>query len=322
MLVCADFLRKSPDMETDPFSQILRLTDAQAVLAGGFTAGEPWALRFPARGKIKFSAVLQGSCWFWLEGEAEPVRLEAGDVGLLATERSYVMASAPGVEPIDALGVFSGAGRATAVLGSGADFSFMGGHVLLNPANGKLLADVLPPWLHIKAAQPEAAAFRWMLNQLVEEAAADLPGGQLVSSHLAQLLFTQLLRAHLRTAGPLPAGWLRTLADTRAAPALRLMHGDPGRDWRLEDLARACAMSRTTFAAHFKAASGQAPLTYLTAWRMRLAERALQDGTTPVALIGQSLGYSSESAFSNAFKRVTGSSPRAYRSRPRPAAEA
>lgn len=314
MLVSAHFLRESPPMQGDPFSEILKLTDAQAVLAGGFTAGRPWALRFPARDKIKLSAVLRGSCWFWLDGEPEPARLEAGDVGLLVAERGYVMASDPGIEPIEATSLFSEAGRSTVVLGDGADFSFIGGHVLLNPANGRLLADVLPPWLQIKAGLPEAATFQWLLNQLVAESAADAPGAQLVASHLAQLLFTQILRAHLKASGPLPAGWLRTLADPKAAPALRLMHGDPGRDWRLEELARACAMSRTTFAAHFKAVSGSAPLTYLTDWRMRLAERALREETTAVSTIGQSLGYSSESAFSNAFKRVTGASPRAYRS--------
>jgi hypothetical protein len=41
---------------------------------------------------------------------------------------------------------------------------------------------------------------------------------------------------------------------------------------------------------------------------MRLAERALREEATPVAVVGQSLGYISESAFSNAFKRVTGHS--------------
>ena len=46
---------------------------------------------------------------------------------------------------------------------------------------------------------------------------------------------------------------------------------------------------------------------------MRLAERALREEAVPVAVVGQSLGYASESAFSNAFKRVTGNSPRAYR---------
>ncbi|WP_448097491.1 helix-turn-helix domain-containing protein [Luteibacter yeojuensis] len=51
----------------------------------------------------------------------------------------------------------------------------------------------------------------------------------------------------------------------------------------------------------------------LTEWRMRLAERALREENTPVALVGQALGYTSESAFSNAFKRMTGHSPKAYR---------
>jgi AraC-like DNA-binding protein len=113
--------------------------------------------------------------------------------------------------------------------------------------------------------------------------------------------------------GPMPAGWLRALADPRIAPALRMMHGEPSRAWHLDDLAKACAMSRTTFALHFRAAVGVAPLTYLTAWRMRLAERALREEDTPVAVVARSLGYTSESAFSNAFKRINGRSPRTWR---------
>ena len=92
------------------------------------------------------------------------------------------------------------------------------------------------------------------------------------------------------------------------------MHAEPARSWHLDELAKACAMSRTTFALHFSKIAGVAPLTYLTEWRMRLAERALREETTPVAVVARSLGYTSESAFSNAFKRVTGNSPKAYRS--------
>jgi AraC-like DNA-binding protein len=98
------------------------------------------------------------------------------------------------------------------------------------------------------------------------------------------------------------------------APALGLMHSDPGHSWQLKELAQAAAMSRTTFAVRFKQAAGVAPLTYLTQWRMRLAERALREQDTPVADLARSLGYTSESAFSNAFKRVMGSAPRRYRS--------
>jgi AraC-like DNA-binding protein len=300
-------------MSADPFSDILRLTQAQSLLTGGFTAGGAWAVRFPAPDKIKFFAVVRGHCWARLEGQPAPVRFETGDVGLLSAPLWSVLSSAPDVEPVDAMALFSGAGRASAQLGDGSEFAHIGGHVLLDPVSGPLLLNALPPWIHIQAAAPQASVFRWLLDQLVQERAAGEPGAQVASAQLAQLLFVQILRAHLKKAGPLAAGWLQALSDPRIAPALRLMHDDPARTWHLEDLAKACAMSRTTFAFHFKTVAGVAPLTYLTEWRMRLAERALGEHATPVAVVAQTLGYASESAFSNAFKRVTGSSPTAYR---------
>jgi AraC-like DNA-binding protein len=300
-------------MQTDPFSDILKYTRAESLVTGGFTAGGAWAIRFPAPEKIKFFAIVKGCCWVRIDGEPEPVRFDTGDVGLLAARRSFVLASAPDLAPVDAMALFSGAGRATATVGSGEDFAHIGGHVLLDPTSGRLLADVLPPWIHIQAASPQATIFRWVLAQLVEEQATGLPGSQLASAQLAQLLFIQILRAHLQTAGPMPAGWLRALGDPRLAPALRLMHGEPARAWHLDELAKACAMSRTSFALHFRTVAGVAPLTYLTDWRMRLAERALRTEATPVAVIARSLGYTSESAFSHAFKRISGQSPRAWR---------
>ncbi|WP_429273709.1 helix-turn-helix domain-containing protein [Paraburkholderia sp. EB58] len=117
----------------------------------------------------------------------------------------------------------------------------------------------------------------------------------------------------METATVMSPGWFRAMSDRRLAPALTLMHGDPARSWRLAELAEACAMSRTTFALRFKSAAGVAPLTYLAEWRMRLAEQALLDDTRPIAVIAESVGYTSESAFSNAFKRMTGHSPRDYR---------
>ncbi|MGY2290922.1 AraC family transcriptional regulator [Pseudomonas sp. SDO528_S397] len=301
-------------MNGDPFSDILKFTQAQSLVTGGFTAGGPWAIRFPAPQTIKFFAVLKGQCVVSIDGEAEPLHFEAGDVGLLTAQRAFVLASAPGVAPVEAMSLFSVAGKSTAQLGDGADFAHLGGHVLLDPASGRLLADVLPPWIHVSARSPQAAALRWLLDQLAQEQAHPLPGGQLASAQLAQLLFIQIVRAHLNTASALPASWLRALSEPRIAPALRLMHGDPARTWHLEELARACAMSRTSFAVHFKAVAGVAPLAYLTEWRMHLAERSLREGRTPVAVIARSLGYASDSAFSTAFKRARGEAPKVYRS--------
>ncbi|MBP0597368.1 AraC family transcriptional regulator [Herbaspirillum sp. LeCh32-8] len=312
MLVNPFYLRDSTEMKTDPFSDILRFTRAEAISTGGFSAGGPWALRFPAPAKIKFFAIVKGHCWVHLDGEPSPLLFNTGDVGLLTAARAFTLSSEPGVEPVDAMEVFSG--KKAVAIGNGQDFAHIGGHVLLDSTSGKLLRDVLPPWIHVPADTPQAINFRWMLQQLVDERKTPQPGGELASAQLAQLLFIQILRAHLNTTGPMPNGWLRALGEPRLAPALHLMHGDPAYPWQLEELARACAMSRTTFAARFRNAAGVAPLTYLSNWRMHLAERALREGSEPVASVAQALGYTSESAFSNAFKRVTGASPRSYRS--------
>ena len=306
-------LRNSTKMSADPFSDILKLTHAQSLVTGGFTAGGTWAIRFPAPDKIKFFAVVKGQCWVRVEGVPEPARFETGDVGLLSAHRWSILSSDPDVEPVDAMSLFSGAGRSTAQLGDGSAFAHIGGHVLLDPVSGPLLLNALPPWIHVRASAPQAPVFRWLLDHLVEERTQEQPGAQLAAAQLAQLLFIQILRAHLGTSGPLVAGWLRALSEPRIAPALRLLHDEPARAWHLEDLASACAMSRTTFASHFKAVTGVAPLTYVTEWRMRLAQRAPGGGNKGVAVVARSLGYTSESAFSNAFKRVTGSSPTAYR---------
>jgi len=72
-------------------------------------------------------------------------------------------------------------------------------------------------------------------------------------------------------------------------------------------------MSRTSFAVRFKSVVGVAPLTYLMNLRMQFAEHELREGAMSVSELGHSLGYATESAFSNAFKRTTGLAPKRYR---------
>ena len=302
-------------MLNDPLSDVLRLANVQSLVTGGFAASGRWAIRFPAPDKIKFFAAVRGACWLQLDGEASALRLEPGDVILLALKRDFVLASDLTVTPRDSHELFAGRSEPmVAVDGvdtTEAEVLQIGGHVRLHPSYGALLSDVLPPYIHVHGAAPEAQALRWILDQLLRERAA-LPGSGLATMQLGYLLFIQVLRAHLAAGGALRAGWLRAATDARLAPALRLMHGEPARAWRLDQLARASAMSRTSFATHFKAVAGEAPLSYLTRWRMRLAEQALRRGDAPVAMLAQTLGYASESAFSHAFKRVVGLSPAHY----------
>jgi AraC-like DNA-binding protein len=90
------------------------------------------------------------------------------------------------------------------------------------------------------------------------------------------------------------------------------MHDEPARGWTLQELAQHVGMSRSTFALKFKETVGEPPMEYLTRWRMLLAGDRLENSSDPVSVIALSLGYESESAFSTAFKRVMGCSPRQY----------
>lgn len=57
---------------------------------------------------------------------------------------------------------------------------------------------------------------------------------------------------------------------------------------------------------------GKSPMEYLTFWRMQLAGDKLVNSSDPVSVISLALGYESEAAFSTAFRRVMGCSPRQY----------
>jgi AraC-like DNA-binding protein len=287
--------------------------EARSVLSGGFAAAGRWALHFPPPDEIKFSVVVKGSCWFRLDGVADPKRAEAGDVALLPGRAGFTLASDLSAKPVEAERFFAQKNLTFPQFGDGSEFLVLAGGVTLHPSSAALLISALPPLIHVRGSSPRAAPLRWIIEQIIEERSSTIPGNGIASAQLAQLLFTQALRAHLASVESMPQGWLRTVSDEKIAPALRLMHGEPARDWKLVELAKAAGMSRTSFAVRFREVAGMAPLAYLAEWRMRLAQKTLRDDDASIFEIAESLGYRSESAFSQAFKRVTGSRPRDYR---------
>lgn len=249
-----------------------------------------------------------------MDGLQSPLRLETGDVYFLKGDRSFDLVSDEDAKPENATEVFRRAPDKMAMLGSGEEVLYLGGHVALDATRGGLLLDELPPIIHISGSSEDAAGLQWLVRELVGEMRNPRAGMTLSTADLAQLMFVRVLRVYLEAGGTVRAGWLRGLGDVRIAPALQMMHSEPSRPWHLTDLARATGMSRSVFAARFKAAVGIAPVSYLTAWRMRLATEALETGKEPVSQIADGLGYTSASAFSNAFKRVTGAAPKRFQS--------
>ena len=75
-------------------------------------------------------------------------------------------------------------------------------------------------------------------------------------------------------------------------------------------------MSRSAFAARFTELVGESAMRYVTRWRMHVAADLLETTDTTVAAVAAQVGYDSVAAFSRAFKRVIGSTPRATRNPP------
>jgi AraC-like DNA-binding protein len=86
--------------------------------------------------------------------------------------------------------------------------------------------------------------------------------------------------------------------------------------WTVERLASASGLflSPDHFAKICARHVGAAPLAMLTELRMDRARELLRSSGYPVQEIGRLVGYNNPFAFSTAFKRLVGTSPRAYRS--------
>lgn len=319
-----DTLRCMPDRPqngTDPLTGVLTLLDLRCALSSRFEAGGRWALRFRTYRHAKVGAVLTGSCWLTADG-VPPLRLQAGDCYLLAGGRPYEIAGDLGTEPVDGHAVFERAASTSVRYGEphGADRTVLiGGAVEFDDATGTLLLDSLPPTYRIGAQSAPAHVVRPMLRMLADEAAASRPGAVGMAENLTEILFIQALRALLTDEGDGQAvsGWLGALNDPQIGVALALMHRQAGRRWTVADLASEVGMSRSAFAARFRAMVGLPPLEYLMHWRIRAAGRTLRDGRRTVASVAAEWGYASESAFSNAFKRITGQPPARYRAQAR-----
>ena len=111
------------------------------------------------------------------------------------------------------------------------------------------------------------------------------PGAENVATRLADILFVQAIRHQIAAVSALPRGWLRGIADPELASAIALIHREPQQPWSVATLAQAVGMSRSRFAARFRDTVGQAPLDYLTDWRMYRAAGQLATDTTALPTI-------------------------------------
>ena len=296
----------------DPLSDVLSLLRPRSYAFRGLDAAGRWAVDFPAAAGLRCYAIDAGGCWLVLDTAAAPLWLGAGDVVLLPHGEAFRLATALDAEPADAIPLLTSVPEGeVAVLNGGGETTGVGGYFAFAPTRAERLLRALPPVVHIASAEDEAG-LHGFIARLMRELREPRPGGRLVAEHLAQTLLVQALRLHLADAAAGGVGWLYALADPRMSLAIAAIHAKPGRRWTLVALADIAGMSRSSFAARFRASVGEPPMEYLTRWRMLMASDRILNAAQPISTIAPALGYESESAFGAAFKREFGISPRRY----------
>lgn len=302
-------------MAIDQLSEVLDLIEVRGVVSGASAVRGRWRTHSAIDDDLKFIAVVRGGAILDTDGLEAPIELAAGDVAVLNGRTWLTLEGGAGPEKPSEVG--PPAAGATISDADAADLEvdiLIGGRVDLNPTGVELLLQVLPPVAHVGGASEVGPELRGHLHRLSTEISSHQIGSDFAIRQYGQLMVLDIIRGFLHDAD-LPAGWLRLLTDERLRPAVALIHEQPAQSWGLEDLARACSMSRSTFAHRFRESAGTPPLSYLINWRMLLAQRELRRSDTRIGTLATTLGYSSESAFSSAFKRQVGESPLAYRTR-------
>jgi AraC family transcriptional regulator len=138
----------------------------------------------------------------------------------------------------------------------------------------------------------------------------------LFRQQMTDLLATRVLAAHAGTPAPFQPtlGGLSPMALRRAIERLR---SDAEADVSLAALASDAGLSRFHFCRAFKESTGLSPHAWLRQHRIEQAMSMLRDTDESIVSIAAALGYSSQTAFAAAFRKMTGETPRDWRRRMR-----
>ncbi|MCX4985911.1 AraC family transcriptional regulator [Streptomyces sp. NBC_00572] len=288
----------------------------------------PWGQEFASvPGSAGFQVILQGSCWL-LPPDAEPVQLSPGDVVFLPHGSGHTLAdspetlvTAPACDPddhelydayaSDSIDRSGDLGPATVVLC---------GAYRLDPSRTHPLLLTLPDLIHLPAQSDSHPELRSAVALLAAELETPRLGTDAAVPALLDALLLYILRIWFKEqpARENTTGWAAALNDPPVTAALHAIHRDPAAPWTVAKLAADAGLSRAPFARRFAKLVGQPPLGYLTWWRMTTAARLLRTSDAPLRSIATQVGYTSEFAFANAFKRTHGTPPGMYRRRPDP----
>jgi AraC-like DNA-binding protein len=309
----------------DPLAALLDGPRAHGAFLLRSVLKPPWSLRIEDRAPLTVVAMVRGEAWVVPDG-GEPFRMAEGDVAIARGPDPYLVADDPATPPQAV--ILPGEDCRTPDGGHLTELVDLGvrtwGHGLDGPTImltgtygmdgevSKRLLAALPTMIVLRADEWSSP----LVPLLAAEIVRDVPGQETVLDRLLDLLLISALRSWF--ARPEAPAWYRAHADPVIGQALRLLQHQPGEPWTVAKLAANIGVSRAALARRFTEAVGEAPMTYLTGWRLALAADLLrQRPELTIGAVAHQIGYGSSFALSTAFKREYGVSPQAYRTRAR-----
>lgn len=291
----------------DPLADVLRDLRLERSFYSRSDLRAPWGLSFTVQDGPSFHVVVSGRCWLRLG--AERILMETDDIVLLPRGEDHELGDARDgpATPLSALPStrigenacllrFGGSGAESLLICSGVRFGGPIAHPLI-----ELLPRVL--LLHLNEQEQAKGCLGTTLSMLGTEALSLRAGSAAVMIRLADVLVLQTIRAWLEQDATRQQGWLAALRDPEVGRALALIHRRAEEPWTVATLAKEVHLSRSVFSERFTRLVGTSPMLYLTRWRMYLASSWIREERMPVGEAAYRLGYSSEAAFSRAFKR-------------------
>ena len=310
-------------MPTDQFAlsselinELLRGMRLRGVEYRRIQAGPTFGLGFAAKpGHAWFHFLAVGNAVLRMEDGAT-YALSAGNAVFISQGAAHQLLSHPDV-PVQDIDRLDGAplGDTVSAVDAGADASPTPTTVLfsgcmefeLGSIHG--LGRLMPGLMLIDAGGQRYPGLVPILTTMEREVSAARIGFAGILARLADVVAAMVVRGWVECACGNASGLVAALRDPRLANALLALHQQPGRDWTVAQLAEQCNTSRSVFADRFQMTIGMAPLRYVTELRMRLASQWLTLERLPIEEVAQRLGYTSQAAFSRAFKRITGKTP-------------
>lgn len=306
------------DSSVPPLGEALRYIQMTGVFYCPSRLSEPWGLALPPMADcVWFHAVIDGVCNIEVDGERSTLR--AGDLVLVphgTGHRAWGATETDTPLVLDLPHEYVSENYAVLRHGGGGDpTNVVCGGIRFEHPSARQLVDALPRIIRIEGTRSTRADWmRATIDLMADETRQARPGGDAVISRLCDIVVLQAIRSWIENDPVARTGWLGALRDEQIGTAIARVHADPARDWSVAALADEAAMSRSAFSARFTELVGESAMKYVTRWRMHVALDLLRDGRS-VASTAEHVGYDSEAAFSRAFKRVMGESPRSARVR-------